>query len=287
MLKTGVTLSVRSDAFDPSDVMICSGIRRLTDVIGAAADPTAVVPRDDWRHLTPAERELLAPAPATPLNRMLTVLGLDADALEACRDALLPVLAAAGEGDAREGDVDEHAARRGSVLERVRERVLDAVGRRVGARSTRQGAADSVVHRPGLVSTAYNYERRTFMGLHLDNHEDFPLTERHRSLLLTVANLGFTDRYVHFVNLRTTDLMLMLAAGGHAVPETGHALKNAFFTAFPAHPVLRLRLRPGQAYLVNTQDVLHDGATNTVGLPDVSFLTANRLTAAPLVREAR
>ncbi|MFI7241655.1 hypothetical protein [Streptomyces qinglanensis] len=282
MLTTGITLSVRCDAFHPSDVMISSGTRRLADVPGAAADPTAVVPRDDWRPLTRAERELLDPAPATPLNRMLTVLGLDTDSLDACRDELLPVLAAA-----RDGDANEQAGRRGAVLGRVRERALDAVGRCAGARSTRQGASDSVVHGPGLVSTAYNYEQRTFMGLHLDNHEDLPLTERHRSLLLTVANLGFTDRYVHFVNLRTADLTLMLAATGRAVPDTSHALKNAFFSAFPTHPVLRVRLRPGQAYLVNTQDVLHDGATNTEGLPDVSFLTANRLTVAPLVREAR
>ncbi|MDI9885811.1 hypothetical protein QMZ92_15835 [Streptomyces sp. HNM0645] len=282
MLNTGITLSVHCEAFHPSDVMISSGTRRLADVPGIAADPTAVVPRDDWRHLTPPEREMLDPAPATPLNRMLTVLDLDADSLKACRDELLPMLAAA-----RDGNADEQAAQRGAVLGRVRERVLDAVGRRVGARSTRQGASDSVVHRHGLVSTAYNYEQRTFMGLHLDNHEDFPLTERHRSLLLTVANLGFTDRYVHFVNLRTTDLMLMLAAAGHTVPKTGHALKNAFFAAFPAHPVLRVRLSPGQAYLVNTQDVLHDGATNTEGLPDVSFLTANRLTPAAPVREVR
>ncbi|MFF3014528.1 hypothetical protein [Streptomyces sp. NPDC057939] len=275
MLTTGITLSNRSEAFRPSDVMISSGTRRLAGVPGVAADPTAVVPRDDWRPLDGRERELLRARPGTPLNLMLTVVGLDADSLARCQDQLLPLLAAAG----RNGP-DEEGGHRSAVLVEVRERILDAVLRGVGAVSTRQGAADSVVHGPGLVSTAYNYEQRTFMGLHLDNHEDHALAERHRSLLLTVTNLGTADRWVHFVNLRAVDLMRMLADTGREVPNTGHALKNAFVAAFPSQPVLRVRLRPGQAYLVNTQDVLHDGATNTDGDADVSFLTANRLSPA-------
>ncbi|MFF4319629.1 hypothetical protein [Streptomyces sp. NPDC001568] len=275
MLTTGITLSNRSAAFRPSDVMISSGTRRLAGLPGVAADPTAVVPRDDWRPLDSRERELLRARPGTPLNRMLTVLGLDAQSLMHCQNQLLPLLAAAGRGGPDVGS--EH---RSTVLGEVRERILGAVLRDVGAAGTRQGAADSVVHRPGLVSTAYNYEQRTFMGLHLDNHEDHALTERHRSLLLTVTNLGTADRWVHFVNLRAVDLMRMLADAGREVPDTGHALKNAFFAAFPSQPVLRVRLRPGQAYLVNTQDVLHDGATNTEGAADVSFLTANRLSTA-------
>jgi hypothetical protein len=76
----------------------------------------------------------------------------------------------------------------------------------------------------------------------------------------------------------------MLEESGHAVSgESANDLRDAFFAAFPDYPVLRVRLQPGQAYLCNTQNTVHDGATNDEGLPDLSFLTLNELPVRTVV----
>jgi hypothetical protein len=36
--------------------------------------------------------------------------------------------------------------------------------------------------------------------------------------------------------------------------------------------VVRIRLDPGEAYLCNAQDTIHDGSTNDRGVPDVALL---------------
>ncbi|WP_059006478.1 hypothetical protein [Streptomyces specialis] len=273
MLLPGITLSVLSDLFGPSDIMISSGVRPLP---GPAAAESALVPRDDWRPLTDDEFAVLSPGAPVPLYDRMTLVDLDPGDLERSQRRLLPLLAGASESREPTGPAEPRKA----AIREVCDRLLATLARRGGITCETVGPADAVVHRPGRLSTAYNYDRRFFMGLHLDNHQDHALTERHLAYPLTVVNLGFADRYVHFVNLRVTALCAMLREAGHGIPATTHALKNAFFAAHPSCPVLRVRLRPGQAYLVNTQDVLHDGATNDRGLPDVSLLSANALSVA-------
>ncbi|MDG4765655.1 hypothetical protein O7632_16335 [Solwaraspora sp. WMMD406] len=272
MLIPGITLNVLSDVHESTDIAISSGTRSLADCANVPAAASAIVPRDDWRPLTTAEFDLLRPTPDTQLHEMLTLIDLDPAALTDIQQRMLPLLA-------DPADTPADAERRTATVRAARDLLLDTLYQRAGITCGDHGPADTVVHSPQQLSTAYNYAERVFMGLHLDNHQDYPLTERHLSYLLAGVNLGFAHRYVHFVNLRVVDLIRLLRETGHPVPITTHALKNAFFAAFGGYPVVRIRLRPGQAYVVNTQDVLHDGATNDVGLPDVSMLTANALSA--------
>jgi hypothetical protein len=53
-------------------------------------------------------------------------------------------------------------------------------------------------------------------------------------------------------------------------------LTAAFFRSYPDYPVVRVTLPPGHAYVAVTQYVIHDGATNTLGQPDVAFLLGGR-----------
>ena len=137
------------------------------------------------------------------------------------------------------------------------------------------GPADLVIHRPHQRSTAFNYDTNTFMGLHIDNHQRYPLTERWRSYHLSCVNLGSTYRYFQFVNLTTLDLLDCLYPPGSYDDLsllTTHSLKSRFLSQYPHYPIFRVRLEPGQGYICNTQDTIHDGATNENDAPDVSFL---------------
>ncbi|QFG24616.1 hypothetical protein [Actinomadura sp. WMMB 499] len=270
MLLPGLTLNVESDLFQPSDLEISPGVRRLPDAPGAPAASTARTARPSWRPLTPRETATLRPAVphvGAPHER-LTVFDIGAATLAACRAEVLPPLAGDGP-DALAG-----------AVRTSRDRVLEVLTRRTGFVCDRVRTADAVVHAPGRPSTAFNYDEGVYMGLHIDNQQALPLDERDRSFLLASVNIGFRERYLQFVNLRVRDLMAMVEKSGREVPKTARALKNAFFDACPDYPVLRVTLRPGQAYLVNTQDVLHDGATNDQGMPDVSLLMSNDLSAA-------
>ncbi|GGV00611.1 hypothetical protein GCM10010182_17380 [Actinomadura cremea] len=271
MLLPGLTLNVESDLFVPADLAIGPGVRRLPDAPGAPAAGSARTARTGRRPLRPDETATLRPPPgsARPApHELLTVFDVGAATLAACREEVLPLLA----GDGR----DALAA----AVRTARDRVLDALTRRTGFACRRVRTADAVVHAPGRPSTAFNYDEGVYMGLHIDNQQDLPLDERDRSFLLASVNIGFAERYLQFVNLRVTDLMAMVEKSGREVPQTARALKDAFFDAYPDYPVLRVMLRPGQAYLLNTQDVLHDGATNERGMPDVSLLMSNDLSGA-------
>jgi hypothetical protein len=42
------------------------------------------------------------------------------------------------------------------------------------------------------------------------------------------------------------------------------AIGAAFMSTFPDYPIVRLRLRPGEAYIAPTENVLHDGSSTGV-----------------------
>jgi hypothetical protein len=135
------------------------------------------------------------------------------------------------------------------------------------------------LHGPGQRSTAYDTANREFRGLHIDDHEKLPLDRRDDGFLLFNINLGVSERYFQFVNRTVRGLLDVLHAGRQNAPGTDMTvkdLKTLFFTRYPHYPVLRVRLRPLQAYLCQTQNIIHDGATNHSGHPDVSYLVAFR-----------
>lgn len=42
------------------------------------------------------------------------------------------------------------------------------------------------------------------------------------------------------------------------------AIGAAFMSTFPEDPIVRLRLRPGEAYIAPTENILHDGSSAEV-----------------------
>ncbi len=226
-----------------------------------------MVPRDGFRPLDAGELSaLLATGPAS-VRTDLIVFDIGSGVLEESHARLLPL--------ASETEADSVSVR--DAVQGFRTLLINRVAEVCGLRAPAAGRGDVVVHGPGQLSTAFNYDAGVFMGLHIDNHQRLPLDERDRANTLCAANVGFGERYLHFVNLPASGLLAMLAERGISAPNTAEALKDAFLARFPDYPVIRLTLLPGHAYLCNTQNTIHDGATPEGDLPDVSFLTMNRL----------
>ena len=270
LLRPGFTVNLLDPGVTRSSISISSGSRPLAD---ASHAPDCTVATDDWRDLTDAAADVvlgdaLRPLSA-PLAAAVSLLDLGPDQLQESHRTRLPLLAA-GPGAAQDVYVE--------ALRTYQSHVSQALHDRYGIVPETTGAADLVVHRPGQPSTAYNPGIKAFMGLHIDSHQQLPFADRAGAMTLCAVNVGVADRYLNFVNLPVRDLVEVLAAHGVTQPESASALKNAFFARFPEYPVLRLTLRPGQAYLCNTQNTIHDGATNQDGRPDISFLSLHRMT---------
>lgn len=141
-----------------------------------------------------------------------------------------------------------------------------------GYRMDSAGPADLIVHQPGRRSTAYDYGADELIGLHIDNHQNLPLGGRARALVLANINIGWRERYLDVVPRDVESLCRSIDAdpSGDLLPRE---IKTRFLSSHPLTPVLRVTLPPGVAYLLNTQNYIHDGATPDGDVPDICFLT--------------
>jgi hypothetical protein len=266
LLRPGFTVNLLDPGVTRDSVSICSGSRLMADTSHA---PNCVVAAGDWRDLTDVEADVILGADLRPLSTTVSLLDLGPQLLQDGHDTLLPLLA--GGSDTAQPVYVE-------ALRTFQSQVSQALQDRYGIVPETTGAADLVVHRPDQPSTAFNPGIGAFMGLHIDSHQQLPFGDRAGAMTLCAMNVGFADRYLNFVNLPVRDLIEVLADRGVDPPVSAGDVKNAFFAEFPAYPVLRLTIRPGEAYLCNTQNTIHDGATNRTGSPDISFLTLHRMT---------
>lgn len=110
------------------------------------------------------------------------------------------------------------------------------------------------------------------IGLHVDNWDHMPLALRAAGRRRLCVNLGLGPRYLIF--LRTP---LSVLVGAREVPQeipeeiSPAGLLRAYLTKHLNQPAIRLRINPGEAYIMNADDVIHDGASNVPHVPDVAL----------------
>ena len=108
----------------------------------------------------------------------------------------------------------------------------------------------------------------TLVGLHLDTFDRLAIAECRAGRNRISVNIGSQDRYFLFVPRQAHDLLDQLASSGllepHEVSQLWtdqRALVWQYFRAFPGTEILRLRVRPGEAYIAPTENIVHDGST--------------------------
>lgn len=126
-----------------------------------------------------------------------------------------------------------------------------------------------------LCSTTYDEDARTFIGLHVDNFEQQPIDQRESGRCRVVVNLGIEPRSFVFINL---DMLHVLDACGF--PRTrevfdkyswAYPLAHEFMRTHPNYPVTRVTLHPGEGYVAPTQNLIHDGYTVGMSVPDFAL----------------
>jgi hypothetical protein len=118
-------------------------------------------------------------------------------------------------------------------------------------------------------------------GMHLDSWDRLPLRHRARSRNRICINLGREPRYLLFVNLTLMDMFGRLRLRD---PEDiyedfrGLTIGRRFMASWPDYPVVRLRVDPGEAYILPTDNLLHDASTEGTTSADITLTYIGRFT---------
>jgi hypothetical protein len=112
-------------------------------------------------------------------------------------------------------------------------------------------------------------------GLHVDDWDRADVRAHSRNRLH--LNLGLEPRHLLYVHVpvdRLDDCLPVAAPpmGGRRGTQIG----NAFMRHNPDHPIVRVRIDPGEAYIAPTDHVIHDGDSTGKRLPDVNYALLGR-----------
>lgn len=135
-------------------------------------------------------------------------------------------------------------------------------------------SADIQVTPGGSKSAAFDYVRRAYVGLHVDDHQGLSLTDRRRAFQVLCVNLGNEARHFAFVNISLPEIARWLLAKDQSrfASLSSREIKSNFFEYFSDYPIVRVKLMPNWAYVATTQYLVHDGLPNELEAPDVALL---------------
>ncbi|WP_019928210.1 hypothetical protein [Nocardia sp. BMG111209] len=263
-LLRGLTLRLPS----ADRVELSSGFRPATETDWAETySEGCFVPRGPWRAPGRAECAMLfgTPGPGALPGDWIAVLPVPGRVLEA--SAALRAVSATGDAAALDALIEGPAGRL-ALVEALR---------------WANGLTDPA--RPGILTpflygripagnptmTTGSHGRR--VGLHVDSWDDGPLAERAAAANRVSANLGDHDRCLLVVNAPLAVMARALAErdllDGAADPR--FALGRRFMQVFPHYPVTKIVVRPGEAYIAPTDNLLHDGFAEPHGQIDLQF----------------
>jgi hypothetical protein len=211
--------------------------------------PEARVPVPDWRTPTEEDRSVLWSDAAPQAHRCVGVvrlLGPQLIRLFAARNDIFERV--------EDGETLKHPLV-GLLLDIIRKAGLVA-GNLHSARMGRD--------QPGLVTMTKAVDQDARIGLHFDQWDRLAVDEMERASNRVSINLGPEDRYFIFLNRTASDMAAVLDRANLRVGRHVSAIGSAFMSAFPEYPVVRLRLRPGEAYVAPTENILHDGSSADV-----------------------
>jgi hypothetical protein len=128
------------------------------------------------------------------------------------------------------------------------------------------------VQHGGLWSTTTHVDAdgsESFSGLHVDDWDRLEHGRRRDSRRQMCVNLGSEDRF--FVFAPATVDELDVARAHFATGDIYLGVGRALFASSPEARVCKVRVRPGEAYIAPTDNLVHDGTTVGNGAIDVNF----------------
>lgn len=120
---------------------------------------------------------------------------------------------------------------------------------------------------PGLASTSIGEDGK-FVGLHVDSWASGSISERKEGYPSRLCvNLGPEDRYFMFQNLSFNQIAEI---SNSPISDHPNQFVVDFLDSNPSYPVLKLRIKPGEAYIAPTEIMIHDATTRDKHYVDAS-----------------
>ncbi|MFC0186433.1 hypothetical protein SAMN04515674_10686 [Pseudarcicella hirudinis] len=123
-----------------------------------------------------------------------------------------------------------------------------------------------------VVTLNYNKER---VGLHIDNRDQLSVYDSQNGTSIFLLNLSSEDRYFLFVNQSASNIIDWIQdKKGEKLPGnyTVEYINKDFSDCFPEYNVVKLRIKPYEAYIAPAENIIHDGSTEGSSLPGLKFM---------------
>jgi uncharacterized protein len=299
-LQTQVKIHFRHDKGDPSErLSLSSGTQQQFEPPGDGLSylSAAFVPREPWRAPTAAEKKaLIASSPQGEWN-----LASDVGVFRIPDDVLLPMEKIFEDFGTRERlDADQYRVHTNHPdWDAAYDRLISHLKRQYALHEHGPTVVRLATAPPGMKTLTKDEVRgqaeRFYVGLHLDTWEKVPFRERDQAKNRICVNLGREDRYFLFMNLTLMKMYEALKNDGAANRDDyyGTDLGHEFMQAFPGYPVLRLKLRPREAYIAPTDNLIHDASSVGKKYPDIALhilgyfgFSPERVVSLPMVRSS-
>jgi hypothetical protein len=204
---------------------------------GATYEQGARLPRDPWRRPTEEEAAALVMS-ERPSNMATSVVILKLP--DELRDGLRKI-------------------RSNSEFEEIQDhlRTICELGRPLHCIGPSKNPAN-------LKTVTFNQDTRQYNGLHVDNWDQLDLRSRHLATNRICVNIGQNDRYFLFLPFSLMDIARALLGemgDDWEPPERPTVIGRQFMERYPEIPIVRCRLRPGEAYIAPTENLVHDGSS--------------------------
>lgn len=229
-------------------------------------------PKHNWEFLDNVElSELLTMN--SPLSRnLVTVVDLeekdsDKGNLSITHHALMDAL---NFGDLRDSC---HPIR--NLIDQAVVNTLVNIEKTIGRKTRKILHARLAINEPFLESSAYNIQKRSFMGLHYDKYKNYQ-PEDDNVYYLVGINFGPCERFFCFSRLSPKSVAEKRKIHGqeYCALDDSTSGVGSILRFYTNEPIYRITIDPLQAYIVPTQCIIHDGMTNEKNLTDICLFIA-------------
>ncbi len=134
------------------------------------------------------------------------------------------------------------------------------------------------VNPPGLETVTYDFQKGGYIGLHIDSWDKMPIQNRHLASNRICINLGKEDRFFAFTNIPIQSLTFIVknqikskfknCQYDFANPNN---IINIFMQNNQEQSVFKLKIKPGEAYIAPTENIIHDGTTSNKKYIDIGL----------------
>ena len=127
------------------------------------------------------------------------------------------------------------------------------------------------------LTVTFDYDRNNYPGLHVDSWEGGELDQRSDTNTRICVNFGPGERFFLYVPLTLRQILSCLPSESRRRgAENFRSAIAEFFARYPNAPVMRLSVPPGHGYFADTDNMIHDGSTETIAMGNTHLTLRGR-----------